>query len=62
MDGWMYPASLAVIAFLAFSFNRSHNNMLALIILMVGAYIIYSHETGNTATDFKNEMIQSIDG
>lgn len=61
MDGIMYPISLIVIAIMAFSFNRSNNSFLMLLVLAVGAYIIYSHETGHTATEFKNNMVQSID-
>jgi uncharacterized membrane protein len=61
MDGILYPASLILIALLAFTFNRSNNNILMIIVLAIGIYIIYSHETGHTATDFKNEMIESID-
>lgn len=61
MDGFLYPASLILIALLAFTFNRSNNNILMILVLVIGAYIIYSNETGNTATDFKNEMVESID-
>jgi len=61
MDGIMYPISLVIIAVLAFSFNRNNNTFLMIFVLAVGAYIIYSHETGHTATEFKNNMVQSID-
>lgn len=61
MDGFVYPASLILIALLAFIFNRNNNNILMIVVLAIGVYIIYSHETGQTATDFKNEMIESID-
>ena len=60
MNGIMYPISLIVIAILAFSFNRNNNTFLMMFVLAVGAYIIYSHETGHTATEFKNNMVQSI--
>lgn len=61
MDGIMYPVSLIVIAIMAFSFNRNNNSFLMIFVLLVGVYIIYSHETGHTATEFKNNMVQSID-
>ena len=61
MDGFLYPASLVVIALLALTFYKGNNNILMIIVLAIGAYIIYSHETGYTATDFKNEMIESVD-
>ncbi len=31
------------------------------LILGIGAYIVYSHETGNTLTDYKNEILNKID-
>ncbi|QOY54676.1 hypothetical protein HUE87_00040 [Candidatus Sulfurimonas marisnigri] len=61
MDDLIYPASLFAIAITAFSFYQSGNTKFAFFILAIGVYIIYSHETGNTATDFKNDMVISID-
>ncbi|MCW8954923.1 MAG: hypothetical protein OQK48_08255 [Sulfurimonas sp.] len=61
MDGFLYPVSLLVVALLVFSFYRTHNNILALIVLFVGIYIVYTHETGKTATDWKNEIVESVD-
>jgi len=29
--------------------------------LGIGIYIVYSHETGYTATDFRNETVKSLD-
>jgi biotin transporter BioY len=57
----LYPASLILIALLVFTFYRNNNTILLLIALSVGGYIIYSHETGYTATQFKDEMINSLD-
>ena len=61
MDGWLYPVSLIVVAAMAFTFFQNHNSKLALLMLALGIYIVYSHETGYTATDFKNETIKSLD-
>jgi hypothetical protein len=61
MEGWMYPVSILLLVLLAFSFFRSGNTILAGLALVIGAYIIYSHETGYTATDFKNEMVENMD-
>ena len=61
MDGLLYPVSLILIALLAFSFYRTNNTGIAGIVLLVGIYIVYTHETGNTATDWKNDMVESID-
>jgi len=60
MDGILYPASLLLLTILAFTFNQTHNSKLALIALIIGIYIVYSHETGNTATEFKNNLVNDI--
>ena len=61
MDFLLYPASLVIIVLLAFVLHRTNHNLLMVIVLAIGVYIIYSHETGHTATAFKNEVIESID-
>jgi len=61
MDGWLYPVALVVVAVLAYTFFQNHNGKLALLMLVLGIYIIYSHETGYTATDFRNEAVKSLD-
>ena len=61
MDGLLYPASLVIIVLLAFTFMKNNNSVLMFVVLVIGVYIIYSHETGHTATEFKNEMVDSID-
>ena len=61
MDGMFYYLTLAVLAVLAYTFFQNHNEKLALLMLGLGIYIVYSHETGYTATDFKNETVKSID-
>lgn len=61
MDGWMYPLSLLIVALMAFTFYQNNSMKMMLLMLAIGVYIIYSHETGYTATDYKNEVIESID-
>lgn len=61
MDGWMYPLSLLIVALMAFTFYQNNSMRMMLLMLAIGVYIIYSHETGYTATDYKNEVIESID-
>ncbi|MBW6488976.1 hypothetical protein [Sulfurimonas sp.] len=60
MDGSLYPVSLLVVAVMAFYFYRTNNVKLMLFALVVGIYIIYSHNTGVTITDYKNEVVDSI--
>jgi hypothetical protein len=61
MDDLSYYGSLLLVIALAYMFFQHNNSLLLLITLAVGVYIIYSHETGHTATEFKNEIVQSID-
>lgn len=61
MDGMFYYLTLAVLGVLAYTFFQNHSEKLALLMLGIGIYIVYSHETGYTATDFKNETVQSLD-
>jgi len=61
MDGMLYYGVLFVIVVISFMFYQNNSNRMAVIILLLGAYIIYSHETGYSATDLKNEMIDSLD-
>ena len=61
MDGMFYYFTLAVLGVLAYTFFQNHNEKLALLMLGIGIYIVYSHETGYTATDFKNETVKSLD-
>jgi len=60
MDGLSYYGSLLLIVALAYMFFQHNNSLLLLITLAIGAYIVYSHETGHTATEFKNELVHSI--
>jgi len=61
MDGLVYYGVLFIIVVISFMFYQNNSNRMAVLLLMLGAYIIYSHETGYSATDFKNEMIDSLD-
>lgn len=61
MEGILYPVSLIVVAIMAFALYRGNSFKLMFLVLAVGVYIIYSHETGNTATKYKDEVIESID-
>lgn len=61
MDGYLYPASLILIVLLAFTFMKNNNTILMVLVLALGVYIVFSHETGHTATEFKDEIVESID-
>ena len=60
MDGMLYPISIVLLAIFAFTFYKSNNTILAMILVVIGIYIIYSQETGHTATEFKNDMVDTV--
>ena len=61
MDGIFYPISLVVLALAAFGFIRNNSNFLALVAILVGVYVIYSHETGQSAGEIRNEIVETVD-
>ena len=62
MDSSMiYPASLAVIAILSFVLYQNNSIKMMLAILGIGAYLIYSHNTGHTMTELKDSIVNSLD-
>ena len=61
MDGMMYEGSLVILALFSFLLYRTNNTVLMFFLMIVAAYIVYSHETGVTATDWKNSAVESFD-
>ncbi len=60
MDGMLYYGVLVLLIGLAYMFFQHNSIGLLLITVVIGIYIVYSHTTGNTATEFKNEVVNSI--
>lgn len=56
----LYYVSLILVILVAFMFFRNNNIKLLVLTILVGIYVIYSDSTGNTATDFKSEMVDSL--
>jgi len=56
----MYYGGLVIIAILAWMSYQNDRMIIFLILLAMGAYFIYSHNTGNTLTEFKNETVNTI--
>ena len=56
----MYYGGLVLIAILAWMSYQNDKMLMTLIFLGVGAYFIYSHNTGNTVTDFTHDTVDSI--
>lgn len=61
MDGYIYIGSLAVTLLAALMFYKNNNINLMLLMIGIAGYIVFSHETGHTATEFKNSVVDSID-
>ena len=56
----LYYGVLVLLIGLAYMFFQHNSTGLLLITVIIGIYIVYSHTTGNTATEFKNEVVNSI--
>ncbi len=56
----MYYGGLILIAILAWMSYNSDRMITTILLLVMGAYFIYSHNTGNTVTDFTTETVDSI--
>ena len=57
----MYYGGLVLIAILAWMSYQSDRMLTMLILLAMGAYFIYSHETGNTISDFTDSTVKTLD-
>jgi hypothetical protein len=60
MDGMLYYGVLVLLIGLAYMFFQHNSTGLLLITVVIGIYIVYSHTTGHTATEFKNDVVESI--
>lgn len=61
MDGYIYIGSLVITLLAALMFYKNNNFNLMLLMIGIAGYIIFSHETGHTATEFKDNIVNSID-
>lgn len=62
MDGnLLYVGSLVLVAVLAFISFQNNRILTMLVLLAVGAYIIYSHESGVTLSKLKEDAVKSVD-
>ena len=57
----MYYGGLVIIAILAWMSYNSNRTMTALMLLALGAYFIYSHNTGVNITDEMNKAAGEFD-
>jgi hypothetical protein len=57
----MYYGGLVVIAILAYLAYTSNRVITAVFLLAVGGYFIYSHNTGNTISDYTKKAVEEFD-
>ncbi len=57
----IYYGSLVLIAILAWMSYQSDRMLTMLILLAMGAYFIYSHNTGKTITNLTDETVKTLD-
>ncbi len=60
MEDYIYPFSLLIVLLLTFMFFQNNSTVLMLITIGIGIYIVYSHETGHSATELKDNVVHSI--
>jgi len=57
----IYYGGLLLIAILAWMSYQSDRMLTLFILLAVGAYFIYSHQTGNTISGFTDDTVKTLD-
>ena len=61
MSTFLYIGIVLLLAAFAYNLYQHNNHKLAFLVIAIGVYIVYSQETGHTATEFKNELLQSVE-
>ena len=60
-QSWLYPGTVVVLLILAYMQWQINAIKTMIIILIILGYIVYSHETGHTLTEMKNNAVESFD-
>lgn len=60
-ESWLYPGTIVVLLILAYMMWQMNAKKMVLLILLVLAYIVYSHETGHTISEYSEEVGKSFD-
>jgi len=60
-ESWLYPGTIVVLLLLAYMQWQSNAKKTVVVIFAILAYIVYSHETGHSLTQLKNETVESFD-
>ncbi len=59
-QSWIYPGTVVVLLILAYMQWQINATKTMVLVLVILAYIVYSHETGHTLTELKNEAVDSF--
>ncbi|WP_345985083.1 hypothetical protein WCX49_10720 [Sulfurimonas sp. HSL-1656] len=60
-ESWLYPATIVVLLILAYMQWQINAKKTMILILVVLGYIIYSHETGHSLTEFREQAVDDFD-
>ncbi|WP_345972327.1 hypothetical protein [Sulfurimonas diazotrophicus] len=58
---WLYPATIVVLLILAYMQWQTNAKKTMVIVLVVLGYIVYSHETGHSLTEFREQAVDDFD-
>ena len=59
-ESWIYPGTVVILLILAYMQWQINAIKSMVIVLIILAYIVYSHETGHTLTELKNAAVESF--
>lgn len=57
----MYYGSLVLIAILAYLAYQSNRKLVTWLLIALGAYFIYSHNTGVSISNYKDKAVEKFD-
>ena len=59
-QSWIYPGTIGILLILSYMLWQSNSIKMMFLVLLIAGYIIYSHETGHSLTELKNEAVESF--
>ncbi|UFS62101.1 hypothetical protein LOH54_10625 [Sulfurimonas sp. HSL-3221] len=58
---WLYPGTIVVLLILAYMQWQTNSKKTMVLVLVVLGYIVYSHETGHSLTEFREQAVDDFD-
>ena len=58
---WLYPGTIIVLLILAYMQWQVNAKKTMVVILAILGYIVYSHESGHSLTEVKDQAVESFD-